>query len=127
MSKAVEEYQADCKDRQGKSGYGLAVRTPKTYEDRICYLTEFKPDACMDEINEEFIRGFRRFLRNHKKDLSDGTCYNIMQAVSTFLIKNGISAAKPILKEMSFPPSVIGLNPAIRDQVKTGHTDWPQT
>ncbi len=65
VSKAVEEYQADCKDRQGKSGYGLAVRTPKTYEDRICYLTEFKPDACMDEINEEFIRGFRRFLRNH--------------------------------------------------------------
>ena len=107
VSKAVEEYQADCKDRQGKSGYGLAVRTPKTYGDRICYLTEFKPDACMDEINEEFIRGFRRFLRNHKKDLSDRTCYNIMQAVSTFLIKNGISAAKPILKEMSFPPTEV--------------------
>ena len=107
MRKAVEEYQADCNEREGKSGYGIAVRTPKTYEDRLCYLTEFKPDACMDEVNEQFIRGFRRFLRNHKKNLSDRTCYNIMQAVSTFLIKNGSSVAKPILKEMSFPPTEV--------------------
>jgi hypothetical protein len=28
VGKAVEEYLADCEDRQGKSGYGFAVRTP---------------------------------------------------------------------------------------------------
>jgi hypothetical protein len=67
VSKAVEEYLTDCEDRQGKSGYGLAVRTPETYEYRLGFLTEFKPEACMDEVNEEFIKGFRRFLRNHKK------------------------------------------------------------
>jgi len=107
VSQTVKEYLADCEDRQGKSGYGLAVRTPETYEYRLGFLTEFKPEAYMDEVDEKFIKGFRRFLRNHKKDLSDRTCYNIMQAVSTFLIKNGSGVARPILKEMSFPPTEV--------------------
>jgi hypothetical protein len=34
VSNAVKDYLADCNDRQGKSGYGLAVRTPETYEYR---------------------------------------------------------------------------------------------
>ncbi len=107
VRKAVEEYLADCNDRQGKSGYGLAARTPETYEYRLGFLTEFKPNASMDQVNEEFIKGFRRFLHDHEKDLSDRTSYNILQAVSTFLIKNGSSIAKPILKEMSFPPTEV--------------------
>jgi integrase len=107
ISKAVEEYLADCKDRQGKSGYGLAVRTPETYEYRLGFLTEFKPEANMNEVNEEFIKAFRRFLLSHEKDLKDRTCYNIMQAVSTFLLKNGSSVAKSILKEMSYPPTEV--------------------
>lgn len=61
----------------------------------------------MDEVNEDFIKAFRRFLLSHEKDLKDRTCYNIMQAVSTFLLKNGSSAAKPILKEMSYPPTEV--------------------
>lgn len=32
-----------------------------------------------------------------------------MQGVSTFLNRNGIAAAKPILKEMSFPPTIVVL------------------
>lgn len=107
VSKAVQEYLADCKDRQGKSGYGLAVRTSETYEYRLGFLIEFKQEAHMDEVNEEFIKGFRRFLRNHKKNLSDRTCYNIMQSVSTFLIRNGNGVAKTILKEMSYPPTEV--------------------
>lgn len=107
VSEAVKNYLADCKDRQGKSGYGLATRTPQTYEDRLCYLTEFMPEAHMDEVTPEFIKGFRRFLRNHDNDLTDRTSYNIMQAVSTFLNKNGSGVAKPFLKEMSFPPTEV--------------------
>lgn len=107
VSEAVKDYLADCKDRQGKSGYGLATRTPQTYEDRLSYLTEFMPEAHMDEINPEFIKSFRRFLRNHDNDLTDRTSYNIMQAVSTFLNKNGSGVAKPFLKEMSFPPTEV--------------------
>jgi hypothetical protein len=61
----------------------------------------------VDEIDDKFLRAFRRALREHKKDLGDRTCYNIMQAVSTFLLRNGIAAAKPILKEMSVPPSEV--------------------
>lgn len=104
---AVQNYLNDCNDRMGKSGYGLANRTPTTYKDRLCYLTEFKPEACLDDIDEEFIKDFRRFLQNHKKDFSDRTSYNIMQAVSTFLLKNNIGVAKKILKEMSFPPTEV--------------------
>lgn len=107
VSEVVKDYLTDCKDRQGKSGYGLATRTPKTYENRLCYLTEFMPEAHMDEITPEFIKGFRRFLRNHDNDLTDRTSYNIMQAVSTFLNKNGSGVAKPFLKEMSFPPTEV--------------------
>ncbi len=99
VTEAVKDYLADRKDRQGKSGYGLATRTPKTYENRLCYLTEFMPEAHMDEVTPEFIKGFRRFLRNHGNDLTDRTSYNVMQAVSTFLNKNSSGVAKPFLAE----------------------------
>lgn len=104
---AVSEYLDDCRDRQGKSGYGIAPRTVQAYEYRLGFLVEFKPDAFMDEIDRGFMKAFRRFLRNHPKDLSDRTSYNVMQAVSTFLLRHDITAAKPILKEMSFPPTVV--------------------
>jgi integrase len=107
VSVAVQKYLSVCNERKGKSGYGLAVRTPKTYADRLCYLTEFKPEAYMDEVDKSFIEEFRSFLLYHKKDLSDRTSYNIMQAVSTFLIRNENGAAKPILKEMEFQPTEV--------------------
>src|ERR1039458_849369 len=88
MSIAIAEYLADCEDREGKSGYGLASRTPETYEYRLGFLTEFEPEAYLDEIDDTFLKKFRRFLRKHKKDLGDRTCYNIVQAVSTFLLRN---------------------------------------
>lgn len=103
---AILEYLQDCADRQGKSGYGLAPRTPETYDYRLGFLAEFRPGAFLDEIDGEFVKSFRRFLRKHPK-LGDRTCYNIVQAVSTFLLRNGIAAAKPILKEMSFPPTIV--------------------
>jgi len=74
---------------------------------RLVPLTEFEPDAYLEEVDIDFVRAFRRFLRKHRKDLSDRTCYNIMQAVSTFLLRNDNSAAKTILKEMSFPPTLV--------------------
>lgn len=107
VSKAVKEYLEDCDDRKGRSGYGLASRTPETYEYRLGFLIEFRPEASLDEVDVEFVRAFRRFLRKHKKNLEDRTCYNIMQAVSTFLLRFGNTAAKTILKEMSFPPTEV--------------------
>jgi len=104
---AVKEYLADCRDRQGKSGYGLAGRTVEAYEYRLGYFTAFRPDAYLDEIDAAFVRAFRRHLREHPDDLSDRSCHNAMQAVSTFLIKNNNMAAKPILREMSFPPKPV--------------------
>jgi hypothetical protein len=41
----VRDYLADCRDRQGKFGYGLAARTVEAYEYRLGYLTVFRPDA----------------------------------------------------------------------------------
>jgi len=38
VSEAVEEYLSDCRDRQGKSGYGLAARTVEAYQYRLGYL-----------------------------------------------------------------------------------------
>ena len=107
VSAAVQKYLSVCTERKGKSGYGLAVRTPKTYEDRLCYLTEFRPEAYMDQIDKKFIEEFRSFLLKHKKDLSDRTSYNIMQAVSTFLIRNENGVVKSVLKEMKFPPTEV--------------------
>jgi integrase len=104
---AVKEYLADCRDRQGKSGYGLAARTVEAYEYRLGFLTAFRPNACLDEIDIAFVRAFRRYLREHPEDLSDRSCYNIMQAASTFLIRNNNMFAKPILREMSFPPKPV--------------------
>lgn len=107
VADVVKEYLADCRDRQGKSGYGLAPRTVEAYEYRLGFLTAFRPDAYLDEIDKEFVRAFRRYLREHPEDLSDRSCYNAMQAVSTFLIRNNNMTAKPILREMSFPPKPV--------------------
>lgn len=62
VSEAVEEYLSDCRDRQGKSGYGLAARTVEAYQNRLGYLKGFKPEAYLDEIDATFIRQVRRFL-----------------------------------------------------------------
>jgi integrase len=107
VADAVKEYLADCRDRQGKSGYGLAPRTVEAYEYRLGFLTAFRPDAYLDEVDTAFVRAFRRYLREHPEDLGDRSCYNIMQAVSTFLIHNNNTTAKPILREMSFPPKPV--------------------
>lgn len=104
---AISEYLADCVDRQGKSGYGLASTTHEAYDYRLEFLLEFKPNAFLDEIDDQFLKEFRRYLLRHPKDLSDRTCYNVVQGVSTFLLRNGNSAAKPILREMSFPPTIV--------------------
>jgi len=107
LADAIEEYLADCRDRQGKSGYGLAPKTVKAYRYRLEFLTSFRPDAYLDEIDTGLIRAFRRHLREHPDDLGDRSCYNVMQAVSTFLTKHTNMAAKPILREMSYPPKPI--------------------
>lgn len=52
------------------------MRTPEAYECRLGFPIEFRPEACLDEVNAEFIKGFGRFLRKYPKDLSDRTCYN---------------------------------------------------
>ena len=107
LVRAVSEYIADCRDRQGKSGYGLAPKTVQAYVYRLSFLTKFRPEAHLDEIDTAMIRAFRRYLRQHPDDLGDRTCYNVMQAVTTFLVKNNNMAAKPILREMSFPPKPV--------------------
>ena len=104
LTEAIKEFLDDCLDRQGKSGYGLAKGTVKAYRYRLEYLSEFKPEAFLDEVDIDFIKRFRRFLLDHPDDLGDRSCYNAMQTVSTFLNKHDITAAKKVLKEMSYPP-----------------------
>lgn len=107
LANAIKDYLDDCRDRQGKSGYGLAKTTVEAYRHRLGYLTQFEPKVYLDEVDTAFIKRFRKFLLNHPDDLGDRSCYNAMQAVSTFLLKYDIAAAKKILKEMSFPPKPI--------------------
>jgi hypothetical protein len=107
VTAAIAKYLADCRDRQGKSGYGPGARTVEDYEYRLSFLAEYGPDAYLDQVDVAFIRGFRSFLRKHPADFGDRSCHNIMQAVSTFLIRSNIMAAKPVLKEMSFPPTEV--------------------
>lgn len=107
VTAAIKDYLDDCRDRQGKSGYGLAKTTVDAYSYRLHYLTEFAPKAYLDDVNPDLMKRFRRFLLEHSDDLSDRSCYNVMQAVSTFLLTHEITAAKRILKEMSFPPKPI--------------------
>jgi hypothetical protein len=107
VRQAVTAYLAYCLTRQGKSGYGLACRTTEAYTYRLGFLLEFRQDAYLDEIDGEFIKQFLAFLRRHKSDLGDRTCYNIIQAVSTFLLRDGIGVARPYLKDISFPPTEV--------------------
>lgn len=100
---AITEYLEDCLDRQGKSGYGLASRTHETYTYRLGFLAKFRPKAFLDEVDDQFVKAFRRFLRE-QPNLSDRTSYNIMQAVSTFLLRNGIAARSRFLRRCPFRP-----------------------
>jgi hypothetical protein len=66
VSAGVKEYLEDCDDRQGKSGYGLATRTPETYEYRLGFLIEFKPSAYLDEVdNPDFSADVNPFHRKY--------------------------------------------------------------
>ena len=116
IAAAMEDYLDDCRDRKGKSGYGMAPRTIETYSDCLPYLIAFRFDAYLDEVDIDFIRQFRRFLRKHPKDLSDRTAYNIMQSVSTFLNWHGNGVAKKILAEMSYDEKPV--NPYTEEQVR---------
>jgi hypothetical protein len=69
IRQAVTEYLAYCLTRQGQSGYDLGRRTTEAYTYRLGFLLEFRPDACLNEIDGEFIRQFLAFLRSHTRDL----------------------------------------------------------
>ncbi len=66
VSTAISEYLADCDDRQGKSGYGLAPRTPETYEFRLGFLSEFRPKK------DELI--FKFFLHSMAREMEVAHC-----------------------------------------------------
>jgi hypothetical protein len=53
------------------------------------------------------MQAFLAFLRTHDSNRGDRTCYNILQAVSTFLLRYGIGVARPYLKDISFPPTEV--------------------
>jgi hypothetical protein len=105
VTDAVKDYLADCKDRQGKSGCGCSdtqdLWRPPLLPDRV------QAKGLYGRGHPGVIKSFRRFLRKHDNELADRTSYNIMQAVSTFLHKNGSGVAKPFLKEMSYPPTEV--------------------
>jgi integrase len=107
VSQEVTTYLTYCLTRQGKSGYGIARGTTKAYTYRLGFLVEFRPNAYFDEIDGNFVAEFLAFLRSHESDLSDRTCFNILQAVSTFLLRNGIVVARSYLRDISFPPTEV--------------------
>ena len=51
VSAAVEEYFADLRLREGKDGYGVAKKTIQAYNRRLGLLTEYRPSACLDDID----------------------------------------------------------------------------
>jgi len=107
VRQGVADYLDYCLTRQGKTGCGLGVRTHEANTYRLGFLLEFRPDSYLDHIDKKFIREFLAFLRCHERDLGDRTCYTIVQAVSTFLLHNGIGVARPYLKDISYPPTEI--------------------
>jgi integrase len=104
---AVEAYVADCRARQGQSGYSMAKTTVEAYRYRLGFLTKFQPDAYVDEVDLAFVKSVLKFLQAHPKKLDDRTCYNVMQATSTFLRTHGITVAGTLLRQMSFPPKPV--------------------
>ena len=112
IQQAITAYLAYGLTREGKSGYGIAHRTNEAYTYRLGFLLGFRPDTYLNEIDGQFMEQFLAFLRHHKdkkhkKDLGDRSCYNILQAVSTFLLTHGIGIARRYLKEISFPPTEV--------------------
>jgi hypothetical protein len=116
LSDAVAKYLERCRTRQGKSGYGMASRIVNIYEYRLGFLLEYRPPTeagerergvYLDEIDKDFVYRFLAFLRKHKSRLADRSCYNIVQAVSTFLIHYGNRSATGVLKEIGYPPTEV--------------------
>lgn len=104
ITDAVKKYLQDCEDRIGKSGYGFSKRTLVSYRKHLAYLTDFAPVTPPADMDEEFFKRYRRWLREHPNEFSDRTCHNILLTANTLARVSGNERGKRILAEMSFPP-----------------------
>jgi len=107
LKSAMSEYLGDCRSRQGRSGYGLAKTTVDAYTNRLGFLTEFDAAARMNTVDVPFMKRFLKFLQTHPAQLSDRSCYNVIQAASTFLRTHGIVAGSALLRQLAFPPKPV--------------------
>jgi len=107
LKDAVEEFLGDCKDRVGRSGYGMAKKSVAAYKYRLGFLIAFDGLTRLDEIDIDYVKRFRKYLREHPDELGDRTCFNIMATVNTFLRTHEVTVGGKILAEMSFPPKPI--------------------
>jgi integrase len=102
---AVKKYLEEVHDRVGNSGYGASRGTEYAYRKRLDYLLEFDGVTPMHEVNEEYFKRYRRFLRTRLK--SDRYIYNCVQSANIFFHSRGNESCKKILKETGFEPKVV--------------------
>lgn len=107
VAEAVADFLAECRDRVGKSGYGMAKKSIKAYQYRLGFMTDFAGQTDLSDVDLVCLKRFRKFLREHPDNLGDRTCYNIVATVGTFLRPHDNSAAAHLLAEMSFPPKPV--------------------
>ena len=104
----VAKFLENCQDRCGNDGYGFAKTSLSAYKNRLRILTEFGGAIPLADVDEEFFRLYRKFLREYKRKngqrLSDRSAHNAMQAACTMFAKNKIYSGKEILGEMHFAP-----------------------
>jgi integrase len=107
ITKAVDKYLAECEDRAGGDGYGLAKGTPANYARSLKWLTGYAGTLPMIAADAQFFKDFRHHLRNSRvargtRMMSDHYAYNIMTVVNTFFLANGNESCKKVFAEMSY-------------------------
>jgi len=101
---AISKFLSDHEVFVGNDGFGLSRETVIEYTRRLHFFLEFKPDIHIDDISEDVVLDYIRFLRRHERQLSDRYIYNIVTCLKTLLLRYKNDSANAIVKRLDYAP-----------------------
>jgi hypothetical protein len=102
----VQKFLEECADRIGQDGYGFSKNSLKAYSGRLSFLLQFGGGTPAADVDEQFFKDYRKFLRGCKKKngepISDRYAHNIMATANGVMLDTKNMSGQKVLSQMSY-------------------------